>query len=302
MEKKKTMAYILLIGTIIVWGISFVSMKIVLEVFSPVSLAFVRFVIATAILIVVKMKTSKERVKREDMKLMAFTGFLAITLYFWCENNGVMRISANSSSIIIATLPVGALIADSIAYKNKITFKSILSILLSIVGVYFVIGNDSISGSALGYVFMFGSVTAWCLYMIFTKPLFKKYSNITITTYQAIFGTIAFIPFMPFETIKYEMINSTVIINLLFLAVICSSVANFAYTFAMKELDVAITSLSMNLIPVVTFLFSFIILGESLTLFQVFGAAIIIYSVYMITKPEKRKESLTAQEETTMDA
>jgi len=214
MEKKKTLAYILLIGTIIVWGISFVSMKIVLEVFSPVSLAFVRFVIATTILIVVKMKTSKERVKKEDMKLMAFTGFLAITLYFWCENNGVMRISANSSSIIIATLPIGALIADSIAYKNKITSKSIL----------------------------------------------------------------------------------------LFLAVICSSVANFAYTFAMKELDVAITSLSMNLIPVVTFLFSFIILGESLTLFQVFGAAIIIYSVYMITKPEKKKKSIVDQQETTIEA
>jgi drug/metabolite transporter (DMT)-like permease len=286
MGKTRTLAYIALIGTVIVWGISFISMKILLEVFSPVALAFVRYIIATTILIIAKVKTTKEKVKKEDLKLLALTGLLCTTLYFWCENNGVMRISANSSSIIIATLPIGALIADAIAYKNKISLKSMISIIISIIGVYFVVGNDTISGSTLGYVFMFGSVAAWSLYMTFTKPLFKKYSDITITTYQAAFGTLGFLPFMPFETIKFSMIDGTIILNLLFLAVLCSSVANFAYTFSLKELGVEINSLFMNLIPVVTFLFSFLILGEELNFLQLFGAALIIYSVYVISKPQ----------------
>lgn len=296
MGKTKTLAYIALIGTIIVWGISFISMKILLEVFSPVALAFVRYMIATTILIIAKVKTTKEKVKKEDLKLLAITGLLCTTMYFWCENNGVMRISANSASIIIATLPIGALIADSIAYKNKITLKSIISIIISIIGVYFVVGNDTISGSALGYLFMFGSITAWSLYMTFTKPLFKKYSDITITTYQAIFGTLGFIPFMPFETIKFHMIDGTIIFNLLFLAVICSSVANFAYTFSLKELGVEIASLFMNLMPVVTFLFSFLILGEELNFLQLFGASLIIYSVYVISKPQKNIQEEVLEE------
>lgn len=286
MGKTKTVAYIALIGTIIVWGISFISMKILLEVFSPVALAFVRYIIATTILIVIKIKTTKEKVKKEDLKLLAITGLLCTTVYFWCENNGVMRISANSASIIIAALPIGALVSDAIVYKTKINLKSIISIIISIIGVYLVIGNDTISGSALGYLFMFGSVVAWSLYMTFTKPLFSKYSDITITTYQAIFGTIGFIPFMPFESIKFNMISGEIIMNLLFLAVICSSAANFAYTFSLKELGVEITSLFMNLMPVVTFIFSFFVLGEELSLLQLFGAALIIYSVYVITKPK----------------
>ncbi len=289
MSKTRTVAYFALIATIVVWGISFISMKIVLEAFSPVAFAVVRFLIATSILIVVKMKTSKERVKKEDLKLMALTGFFATTLYFWCENNGVMRISANSSSIIVATLPIGALVADAIAYKSKISMRSIRSIILSVIGVYFVIGNDAISGTALGYVFMFGSVIAWCLYMVFTKPLFKKYSDITITTYQAIFGTLGLFPFLLFEkgeAIRVNMISGTVVFNLLFLAVVCSSAANFAYTFSMKELGVEITSLFMNLLPVVTFVFSFLVLGEKLSIMQLFGAIIIIYSVYVVTKPQ----------------
>ena len=302
MERKKTIAYIFLIGTIVVWGISFVSMKLVLEVFSPVALAFVRFVIATSILVIIMLKTSKEKVEKKDLKLMALSGFLGISLYFWCENNGVMRISANSSSIIVATLPVGTLIAEAIAYKTKITMKSVISIILSFIGVYFVIGNDKISGSPVGYLFMFGSIAAWSLYMIFTKPLFEKYSNITITTYQAIFGTLAFIPLMPFESIKFELINSTIIINLLFLAILCSTMANFAYTYSMKELGIGITSLSLNLIPVVTFLFSFLILKENLNLLQVFGALLIIYSVYMLTKPQKQEAALEQKGEEVLES
>jgi len=144
---------------------------------------------------------------------------------------------------------------------------------------------------------MFGSIAAWSLYMIFTKPLFEKYSNITITTYQAIFGTLAFIPLMPFESIKFNMINSTIIINLIFLAILCSTMANFAYTYSMKELGIGITSLSLNLIPVVTFLFSFLILKERLNLLQVFGALLIIYSVYMLTKPQKEEICIEQKEE-----
>lgn len=299
MDKTKTTAYLALIGTIMFWGVSFISMKIVLEAFSPVAFAVVRFIIATSILIVVKMKTNKEKVKKEDLKLMALTGFFATTLYFWCENNGVMRISANTSAIIVATLPIGALISDAIAYKSKISLRSIRSIILSIIGVYFVIGNDAISGTALGYIFMFGSVVSWCLYMVFTKPLFNKYSDITITTYQAIFGTLGLFPFLLFEkgeAIRFNMINGTIIFNLLFLAIICSSAANFAYTFSMKELGVEITSLFMNLLPVVTFIFSFIVLGEKLTIMQLFGAIIIIYSVYVVTKPQKVSVDNKAEE------
>ncbi|EQB89904.1 hypothetical protein M918_18330 [Clostridium sp. BL8] len=83
MDKTKTTAYLALIGTIMFWGVSFISMKIVLEAFSPVAFAVVRFIIATSILIVVKMKTNKEKVKKEDLKLMALTWIFCHHLYIF---------------------------------------------------------------------------------------------------------------------------------------------------------------------------------------------------------------------------
>jgi len=287
MNTKKTLAYITLISVVVAWGISFVSIKIVLEAFSPVAMAFTRFFIATIALIIVKQFTNKERVNKEDYGRLAISGFFAITLYFFFENNGILRVSANSASIIVATLPIAAIIADKIFYKTKISRLSIISIAVSIFGIYLVIGKDVISGSLSGYLYMLGSVIAWCGYLIITKPLFKKYSNITITTYQSIFGTLAFIPLLPFETINFEMINGNIILNLLFLALICSSFGNFGYNFALKELDVGISTLFLNLCPVVTFVFSFFMLGETLRFSQIVGSIIIIIAVYIATKPPK---------------
>lgn len=287
MSTKKTLAYITLIGVVVAWGVSFVSIKVVLDAFSPVAMAFVRFLIATIALIIVKQFTDKEKVNRKDYGRLAISGIFAITLYFFFENNGILRVSANSASIIVATLPIAAIIADKIFYKTRISKVSIVSIVVSMFGIYLVIGKDVISGSLSGYLYMLGSVIAWCGYLIITKPLFKKYSNITITTYQSIFGTLAFIPLLPFETINFQMINGNIVLNLLFLALICSSFGNFGYNFAFKELDVSIATLFLNLCPVVTFIFSFFILGETLRFTQIIGSIIIIGAVYIATKPPK---------------
>lgn len=287
MKTRKALAYITLIGVVVAWGISFVSIKVVLDAFSPVAMAFVRFFIATVTLIIIKQFTNKEKVNKEDYGRLAISGIFAITLYFFFENNGILRVSANSASIIVATLPVAAIIADKIFYKTKISRLSIISIVVSIFGIYLVIGKDVVGGSLSGYLYMFGSVISWCGYLIITKPLFKKYSNITITTYQSIFGTLAFIPLLPFETINFQMINGNIILNLLFLALICSSFGNFGYNFAFKELDVGISTLFLNLCPVVTFIFSFFILGETLRISQIIGSIIIIGAVYIATKPPK---------------
>lgn len=287
MSKIKITASLVLILVVIFWGVSFVSIKVVLQSMSPITLAFVRYLIASSILVCALLLKGREKINSKDYLPLIISGVFSITLYFYLENNGLLRVSANSASLIVAALPIAAIIADKIFYKTKISKTTLISILFSILGIFLVIGKDVFSGSISGYLFMLGSVLSWCGYLVVTKPLFNKYSNLTITTYQAIFGTIAFIPLLPFETINISMINTNIILNLLFLAILCSAFGNLGYNFAFKELDVGISTLFLNLCPVSTFIFSFIILGETLSLIQVVGAIIIIVSVYIATKPVK---------------
>ncbi|MDY0257494.1 DMT family transporter [Gudongella oleilytica] len=293
MDRKKITAVVFLIGSTIMFGLSFVSIKISMEVFPPLSMAFYRFLIACLILYPMLRKMSPgETLRKEHLPLMAFSGILGITIYFFFENNGVLRISPNDASIIIAIMPVAAAMGEWAFLRKKLSPISLAAIIASILGIYIIIGGKLEGGSVSGYLYMVGAIVSFSIFMIITKPLFRSYSGIAVTFYQSIFGTLAFIPFLWLETVRWSQLNGNIIFHFLFLAIGCSAIANFMYIYALSNLSVATTAIFMNLIPVFTFIFSYFIFGETLSPLQLFGAAVVIASVTVVTL----QDSLTKQD------
>jgi drug/metabolite transporter (DMT)-like permease len=287
MDKKKIISIVFLLITVLAWGISFLSIKISLTVFPPVSLAFYRFLIAGAIqFLLIKILGINEKIDKKDLPLLIVAGLTGITIYYILENNGLMRISANDASIIVAMLPVFTAIIEKFILRKKLSLITVLGIALSILGVFLVIGAKLEGGSLIGYLLMFLSSISFAIYLIITKPLFQKYSDITIAFYQSIIGCIGFIPFLFFEEVKWELMDLNVLINFLFLAIICSAIANYIYLYALNNTSVSVSAIFLNLIPVVTFISSFIIYDEKLSGIQLFGALIVIASVTMVTNSE----------------
>jgi drug/metabolite transporter (DMT)-like permease len=289
MDRKKITAVVFLVGSTIMFGLSFVSIKISMEVFPPLSMAFYRFLIACLILYPMLRKMSPgENLKKEHLPLMAFSGILGITIYFFFENNGVLRISSNDASIIIAIMPVAAAVGERIFLKKKLSPISLAAIIASILGIYIIIGGKLEGGSISGYLYMVGAIVSFSIFMIITKPLFRSYSGIAVTFYQSLFGTLAFIPFLWLETVNWSQLNGNIIFHFLFLAIGCSAIANFMYIYALSNLSVATTAIFMNLIPVFTFIFSYFIFGDTLSLLQLFGAAVVIASVTVVTLQDSK--------------
>ncbi|MBC7088370.1 MAG: EamA family transporter [Tissierellales bacterium] len=287
MDKKKIISIVFLLITVLAWGISFLSIKISLTVFPPVSLAFYRFLIAGVIqFLLIKILGINEKIDKKDLPLLIVAGLTGITIYYILENNGLMRISANDASIIVAMLPVFAAIIEKLILKKKMNFIVISGIILSIIGVFLVIGAKLEGGSLIGYLLMFLSAISFAIYIVVTKPLFQKYSDITIAFYQSIIGCIGFIPLLFFEEVKWELMDLNILINFLFLAIICSAIANYIYLYALNNTSVSVASIFLNLIPVVTFISSYIIYDEKLSSIQLFGALIVIASVTMVTNSE----------------
>ena len=292
MNKSKAIGLILLIITVVMWGISFISIKISMDVFPPLSLAFYRFVIASIILFpIMKYAAPKEKLLKKDIPLMATAGIIGITIYFFFENNGILRISASAASVIIAFMPVVAAFGEIFFLKKIPKLTALLAVALSILGVYLVIGGDlSSEGSLLGYLYMLGAAISFSIYIIITKPLFDTYSDVTVSFYQSLFGCLAFIPFLGFEKVSWSQINPEISIHFIFLAVFCSGIATYFYMFALNNLGVTISAVFMNLIPVVTFIASYFWYEEIPSSIQLLGAVIVIISVSIVTLSEKSKE------------
>lgn len=281
MKQGNLMPIIAIVAAVVMWGFSFLSIKITVAVFPPMTLALLRFLMASVFLLgIIKWQEPQTRLAKQDYPAMALAGIIGITLYFYFQNNGVKLITASAASIIIAIIPIMTLVADTVILKIRLTKQKIWAVILSVVGVCLVVGLDiHWADSGLGYLMMFGAAVAWVIYGLITKPLFKKYSQLVIVFYQTIFGTIALIPFVFFEKTNWSQATSAMILHLIYLGVFCSALGYYVYMFALDKLGPNITTLFLNLVPVVAVGAGWFILNERLTLFQIIGGLLVISAV-----------------------
>lgn len=281
MEKRQWEGLVAVLVTVFIWGISFINIKIAVAVIGPMTLGFLRFALASGLLWILKRKLAPDsRVEKKDWPMMAWAGFVGVTLYFFFENNGVKMISAGSAAIIVAAIPIATLLSESIIDRKPLTIRVLGCALLSVVGVVMVTGIAPVPGeNPLGYWLMGGAVIAWVAYCLISKGLFQRYDSLTITYYQSLVGTVLFIPFMGFETTLWSQVTPVIWLNVAILGIFASAVGFYLYLVAMDRLGVGMSSLYLNLIPIVTLLVGVLVMGDTVSWGQGGGAALVIAAV-----------------------
>ena len=238
------------------WGLSFVSSKTILNSgVPPMTMVCIRFVIATIILnLFLRRFDPAARLRKKDILPLAVSGLFGVTVYFFFESRGIKLTSASHASLIIAVIPVVTVLAETILFRTRITVLTGLGIALSVVGVVFVVeppGPARVAASLAGDLFMFGACLSWVVYIILSKNLHKRLSEIAITAYQSLFGTAFLIPLALLEMRQWVPITLAAGLNLAYLAVFCSALSNFLYVYALSALGPIAVSPYVNLIPVV---------------------------------------------------
>ena len=286
-DNQKVLALMLLLFTCVAWGGSYVSIQICLGAMGPVYLPFFRYLLSAVLLFVVlKAKGTSLKLEKSDWMKVTLTALFSITVYFYFENSAIKQIGANEAAILVAMLPVVALVGNRIFLKQKLLPRNIISAVISIVGIYFVIGGVQFGENKVGYFYVFLSNLSWSAYLINTKPLLKKYEGLVLTFYQCLIGSLAFVPALPTDYFYFDKIDIGIILHFLFLALVCSAVCTVCYTFAIKHCGVGISALCLNFIPVATFLFSFLILREVMRPIQMVGAFIAISGLLLMKEDQ----------------
>ena len=82
---------------------------------------------------------------------------------------------------------------------------------------------------------MFGACISWVVYIVLSKNLHQRLSEIAITAYQSLFGTAFLIPLALLEMHQWVPITLAAGLNLAYLAVFCSALSNFLYVYALSR-------------------------------------------------------------------
>ncbi|MEK4760135.1 DMT family transporter [Viridibacillus sp. FSL E2-0187] len=288
-EMKK--AYIAAIGYALIIGLSFMFVKIALTVASPLDTLAHRFtvawIVATVFLICSK---NKLQIGLKDLQRILPLALLYPILFFAFQVFGLARTSSSEAGIIQATIPIFTLLLASLILKEKTSFKQLICVILSVLGVIFIFmmnGAGAAKVSFIGSGFILLSAITSALYNVFARKLTQQYSLFTLTYIMTLFGFIGFNGI----AISMNVFNGTTkqffqpffhidfVLAIVYLGILSSLITSFLSNYALSKMAASKMSVFSNVATLITILAGVLFLQEEFHYYHLVGALVIIIGV-----------------------
>jgi len=281
----------------IFWSFSFIWFKEANKTFHPITIVFIRLVFSVVLLSSYLILTKNfMKIRKQDRKLFLMLAMFEPFSYFLGESFGLTYVSATVCSVVISTIPVFATIGAWLIFKERLRAINYAGIILSFIGVLvFILNRDgSISFNIKGLGLLLLAVISAVGYNLTLSRLVGYYTPVYIVNVQNIIGALLFLPvflildFRHFTTAPFTFEMFRPIIEL---ALFASCGAFILFAYSVKKMGITKANVFSNCIPVFTALFSFIILGENLTVQNIIGMAIVIAGLFL-SQMNGRKKSI----------
>ncbi|PFV93230.1 DMT family transporter [Bacillus thuringiensis] len=278
-----------------IWGGMYVVSKYVLDFIPPLTLVWLRFIIAFVVLygilkLAEKNQKKKVTIRKKDWLLFAWIGFIGYFISITCQFIGTKLSDAHTGSLVTSATPAFMVIFAALILKEKLTARRLLSTIIATIGVIIVIGWDIEIGSYfIGTIILVGAAITWALLSIYVKIASIQFSSLVITTYAIFFSLFFITPFMIWElqAASIGTVNTYVILGVLYLGIVSTAGAFFLWNKGLELLDASIGSLFFFFQPIVGSLLGWLLLNETLNSNFFIGGILIICSV-LITTFEKK--------------
>ncbi len=297
MIKNTYSAYISILISMIFWSISFVWTKEAYESFGPVTTIFLRLVISSLLLFLFLKSTGRLAViRKNDLWQFILLAFFEPFLYFIGESFGLKLVSSTLTSIIVSTCPLFTTVFAFLFLKEKLSVVNVIGIVVSFFGIGIMIFEKDFTLSAplKGIALLMLAVFSTVGYSMFLKKLAYNYSPVNIIAWQNFLGIFMFLPLfmiMEVKDIRDTTIHTKSVFAIIELAIFASSLAFILFTKAIRTMGVAKSNMFINLIPVFTAIFAWIILDEKITLQKTTGIIIVITGLF-ISQIKKKKNAV----------
>jgi len=268
---------------ILAWGFSFVVIKVTLTEIPPLTLAFLRFSLATLLVWpLVSRAGSIVPVAPEDRLPLFLLGFCGATCYFAFENFGLQQTSASHGALIIATIPLCTEIYGIVRQRLPIRPMLLAASLTALAGVFLLVGGDS-GGTATvtGDLLIVGAVGSWVAYNQFAERLVSRYPQLFITFAIMVCATVTLFPGALYEwfATPYLWPSASAWLGVAFLTLFCTVLGYHCWNLAIARLGVGMTNNLLYILPFLGVSSGVLFLQEALTPNVIWGSALIVGGV-----------------------
>lgn len=279
----------------ILWGSLYVISKTAMEVVPPLTLLFLRYGIAVAIMFVIirKKYNTLPKIKKEHLPIFIAVAFLGYGFAIACQQLGNDMLDASLAALINSICPIFIFLFAFFLLKEKISTNKIAGVVLSIAGVYIVFGAAGGGNSLPGILISFASVFFWSLSSVWVRSISKYYDPLIITFYGIAMSLPVLAPASIIE-LQFRPCSFTLpaVISILYLAVFATALAHFLWNRALLAAPAGTCSLFYPVQPLTSAIMGILVLQEAITKSFVIGTIVISAGIILalVKMPKKLPE------------
>lgn len=294
---KKTTGHLAALVTILIWGTTFISTKVLLVDFEPIEILFFRFIMGFLALLVVYPSRMQGTTKQQEATFAA-AGLCGVCLYYLLENIALTYTMASNVGVIISIAPFfTAMLTHLFTKEEKLRANFFIGFVVAMVGICLISFNGAqMRLNPIGDLLAVAAAVVWACYSVLTRKI-SGFGYHTVQTTRRVFayGIVFMIPALflfDFRIGAERFANPIYLGNLIFLGLGASALCFVTWNMAVKILGAVKTSIYIYLVPVITVITSALILQEHITVMSGTGTVLALIGLFLSEYRGNPKESM----------
>ena len=263
-----------LVAMILIWGYSWVVMKIALRHAHPFDFAAWRVGLGATFLFAILVVT-RRRLWLSTYRMAVVLGLLQVGLFVALSHFALLEAGSGKTSVLVFTMPFWMIIFAHFLLRERMQGGQWIAVALAAAGLTLIVAPWNLT-SLKGSLLAVAGGAVWALSAVFSKRWPTPGADpLTLTAWQLFFGflTLASLSVaLPHEGIRW---TTEFTLALVFSALVATAIGWWIWTYILASTPAGITGLNALGIPVVSVLASWIQLGEEPPGLELAGMALI---------------------------
>lgn len=269
------------------FGIAGILVKLsFLEGLTPTTLLTLQYTFAVAIMFIVQLIKNPDELKvgRKEFYHLIILGVIGNTFMTLFYYKAFEYLPVANVTMLLFTYPIMVFLYSIIFDKKQIRIKGVCAIILAFIGAILTLNifNDGFKLSTVGLVYGILCAIFYSFMNIYSEKNLKDVSAVSINAYSTLFSLLILYMYVnPLNIIKIN-VSLQGYGFILLLAIICEIIPLTLLYAALKYIGYIKVSIIGNLEIPTAMVVGYLILSESIDIFQVFGGLMIVSAVFLI--------------------
>ncbi|MFO6494999.1 DMT family transporter [Bacillus sp. z60-11] len=282
-----------IISVTLIWGYTWVTMKIAIHDIPPVLFSALRLLIgAVPLFIILVIKGKKRAIGKENLKNYFVMGLLMGLGYMGVLTYGMQFVDSGKTSVLVYTMPIFVTVISHFRLNEKINVYKMIGLISGFIGLLFIFGTEILhfeKNVIFGELCVLIAALSWAVANVFSKLRFHNTDMIHMNAWQLLIGTVFLLIFSfilePTHSLHW---SNAAVLSLLFNGLFSTAFTFVIWFWVLNQIEASKASMALMFVPVLGLFFGWLQLREPITYNIMAGAFLICIGIFMNTYRFKR--------------